>query len=144
LIRTDWGLTLPRLALSFTVPYDRLERRGATEGDPVIHNLILGLLAWLANRDRSYRETIDVWRTSCPRLPVWEEANDQGLVALEVVDGLQLVDSRRPVRNCLNKDRSGGLNQRFFRKRDRISKHQDRENSAAKITLEMTYGRPRD
>src|SRR5215469_2005802 len=60
-------------------------------GDPVVDNLILDLLAWVANRDRSYQETIDAWRTSCPRLPVWEEANDQGLVAFEVVDGLQLV-----------------------------------------------------
>jgi D-3-phosphoglycerate dehydrogenase len=23
---------------------------------------------------------IDAWRTSCPRLPVWEEANDRGLL----------------------------------------------------------------
>lgn len=43
--------------------------------------LILDLLEWLAAGERSYAEVMDAWRTSCPRLPVWEEANDRGLVA---------------------------------------------------------------
>ena len=42
--------------------------------------LILDLLEWLAKRDRSYEEVMGAWRTSCPRLPVWEDANDRGLV----------------------------------------------------------------
>jgi hypothetical protein len=42
--------------------------------------LILDLLAWLAPRERSYEEVMDVWRTSCPKFPVWEDANDRGLV----------------------------------------------------------------
>ena len=25
-------------------------------------------------------EVIDAWRTSCPRLPVWEEANARGFI----------------------------------------------------------------
>lgn len=58
---------------------------------PVVENLILDLLAWLADRKRTYKETIDSWRTSCPRLPVWEEANDRGLVSLDVVAERQLV-----------------------------------------------------
>jgi len=45
--------------------------------------LVLDLLEWLACRDRSYEETMDGWRTSCPRLPVWEDANDLGLVSIE-------------------------------------------------------------
>jgi D-3-phosphoglycerate dehydrogenase len=49
--------------------------------------LILDLLEWLARRDRSYEETMDAWRTSCPRLPVWEDANDLGLVRVESQDG---------------------------------------------------------
>jgi hypothetical protein len=28
-----------------------------------------------------YNDFFDGWRTSCPRLPVWEECTDQGLVA---------------------------------------------------------------
>jgi hypothetical protein len=47
-------------------------------------SLILDLLEWLAMRERSYAEVMDVWRTSCPRLPVWEDANDRGLVETEL------------------------------------------------------------
>jgi hypothetical protein len=43
----------------------------------------LQLLAWLGERPRSYAETIDVWKTSCPRLSVWEDALADGLVAVE-------------------------------------------------------------
>lgn len=49
--------------------------------DPV-HALILDLLEWIAPRPRPYAEVIDAWRTSCPRLPVWEEATDRDLVEL--------------------------------------------------------------
>ena len=50
-------------------------------GDSVTESLILDLLEFVANGGRSYEEVMDAWRTSCPRLPVWEEANDRGLVA---------------------------------------------------------------
>ena len=45
--------------------------------------LVLDLLEWLASRDRSYEETMDAWRTSCPRLPVWEDANERGFVSID-------------------------------------------------------------
>ena len=45
--------------------------------------LVLDLLEWLARRDRSYEETMDAWRTSCPQLAVWEDATDHGLVSIE-------------------------------------------------------------
>jgi hypothetical protein len=45
-----------------------------------VESLILDFLEWLAVRDRSYEEVMDAWRTSYPRLPVWEEANERGLV----------------------------------------------------------------
>ena len=44
--------------------------------------LVLDLLEWLSSRDRSYEETMDAWRTSCPRLPVWEDAVDRGFVSI--------------------------------------------------------------
>jgi len=53
--------------------------------------LILDLLEWLSRRDRSYEETLDAWRTSCPKLPVWEDANDRGLVATEHSNGRSAV-----------------------------------------------------
>jgi hypothetical protein len=43
--------------------------------------LICDLLEWLDRQPRTHAEVIDGWRTSCPRLPVWEEATDRGLVA---------------------------------------------------------------
>ena len=43
--------------------------------------LIRDLLEWLERDRRSHAEVMDGWRTSCPRLPVWEEATDNGYVA---------------------------------------------------------------
>jgi len=59
--------------------------------DTLVENLILDLLEWLAKRDRTYEETMDAWRTSCPKLPVWEDANDRGLIALDVREGRNIV-----------------------------------------------------
>ena len=50
--------------------------------------LILDLLEWIGPRPRAYSDVIDAWRTSCPRLPVWEEANERGLVERQHRDGL--------------------------------------------------------
>jgi hypothetical protein len=55
--------------------------------DTVVESLILDLLDWLAKGNSSYEEVMDAWRTSCPRFPVWEEANDRGLVVRENVNG---------------------------------------------------------
>lgn len=57
----------------------------------VVESLILDLLEWIASRERTYHEAMDAWRTSCPRLPVWEEANDRGLVATSDGDGRSIV-----------------------------------------------------
>jgi hypothetical protein len=76
--------------------------------DPV-EALILDLLEWLAPEPRAYADVIDAWRTSCPRLPVWEEANDRGLVecrhreesgSIVVVTplGWELLEKHRPPR----------------------------------------------
>ena len=42
--------------------------------------LILDLLEWIGPESRPYSEVIEAWRTSCPRLPVWEEANERGFL----------------------------------------------------------------
>ena len=47
--------------------------------DP-IEPLVLDLLEWIGRESRPYSEVIDAWRTSCPRLPVREEANTRGFV----------------------------------------------------------------
>jgi hypothetical protein len=55
--------------------------------DAVVESLILDLLEWLEKRDRTYEDVMNAWRTSCPKLPVWEDANDRGLVVREEVNG---------------------------------------------------------
>jgi hypothetical protein len=41
------------------------------------------LLAWIAEGPRTYAETMEAWRTSCPRLSVWEDAVADGLVRVD-------------------------------------------------------------
>jgi hypothetical protein len=43
---------------------------------------VFELLAWIAARPRTYGETMEAWRTSCPRLSTWEDATIGGLVEL--------------------------------------------------------------
>jgi D-3-phosphoglycerate dehydrogenase len=51
--------------------------------DTVVESLIVDLLDWVALRERTYEETIEAWRTSCPKLPVWEEARERKLIAIQ-------------------------------------------------------------
>jgi len=63
--------------------------------DPV-DALVLDLLEWIGPRGRPYAEVIDAWRTSCPRLPVWEEANARGYIVQEHVAGVGTLISVAP------------------------------------------------
>ncbi len=49
--------------------------------------LVLDLLDWLAAKPRSYAETMEAWRTSCPRLTIWEDAVDAGYVVRRPLAG---------------------------------------------------------
>jgi hypothetical protein len=42
--------------------------------------LVLDFVEWVARQPRAYAEVMDAWRTSCPRLPVWEDAVELGYV----------------------------------------------------------------
>ncbi|MET3446446.1 hypothetical protein [Ralstonia sp. 1138] len=55
--------------------------------------LTLQLLQSLAERPRHYAEVLETWRTSCPRLSIWEDACIDGLVDCvpDSAPGLQLV-----------------------------------------------------
>jgi hypothetical protein len=53
----------------------------------VLDPLVLDLVEWIAKEPRRYGEVIDAWRTSCPRLTVWEDAVDRGFVARKSVAG---------------------------------------------------------
>jgi hypothetical protein len=49
-------------------------------------------LAWLSEGERSYAEVMEAWRTTCPRLSVWEDATLDGLVRRETApDGRTMV-----------------------------------------------------
>jgi hypothetical protein len=50
-------------------------------------SLVLDLVEWIAQKPRSLDEVMDAWRTSCPRLPVWEDAVDFGYVDRNYVEG---------------------------------------------------------
>ena len=43
-------------------------------------SLVLDLVEWIERKPRLYNEVMDAWRTSCPRLSVWEDAVDSGLL----------------------------------------------------------------
>jgi hypothetical protein len=57
------------------------------EPAPALSAPTLQLLEWLHARPRSYAETIEAWRSSCPRLTIWEDAVDRGYVARRPVAG---------------------------------------------------------
>ncbi len=42
--------------------------------------LTLDFLAWIAAKPRDYADVMEAWRTSCPRLTIWEDAVDAGLI----------------------------------------------------------------
>jgi hypothetical protein len=73
-----------------------------------VDDLVLDLLEWLRSSPRAYTEVLDAWRTSCPRLPIWEEANARGFIVKKVQSevgtvvhisqtGLEFLSNRRPL-----------------------------------------------
>ena len=54
--------------------------------------LVAQLLTWIGPEPRNYVETLEAWRTSCPRLTVWEDAVTAGLI--ERVPGASLKDAQ--------------------------------------------------
>jgi hypothetical protein len=70
--------------------------------------LVFDLVEWVAKDPRTYLEMLDAWRTSCPRLTVWEDAIERGLVMRKPVAGQgtmvvvteagrRFLDERKPV-----------------------------------------------
>lgn len=40
------------------------------------------LLTWVSSRPRTYAESMEAWRSNCPRLSVWDDALAGGLVSV--------------------------------------------------------------
>jgi hypothetical protein len=55
--------------------------------NPVNDALTLQFLTFVAAQPRTYRETMEAWRTSCPRLSIWEDAVRDDLVRLARAPG---------------------------------------------------------
>jgi hypothetical protein len=53
--------------------------------------LVLDFVEWIARETRSYSEVVGTWRTSCPRLTIWEDAADRGYVARDTIAGLGMI-----------------------------------------------------
>ena len=51
--------------------------------DPLIRDFV----EWVAKEPRAYAQVLEAWRTSCPRLTVWEDASDRGLVERTSIEG---------------------------------------------------------
>jgi hypothetical protein len=55
--------------------------------DPRLDALVLDLVEWVAGAPRHYAEVMDAWRTTCPKLAVWEEAVGRGFLVQEAISG---------------------------------------------------------
>ena len=51
-----------------------------------IEPLVLDLVEWIEKEARPYSEVMEAWKTSCPRLTVWEDAVDHGYLVREKDD----------------------------------------------------------
>jgi hypothetical protein len=51
--------------------------KAATE---TLDPLVLDFVEWVAGEQRTYADVLDAWKTSCPRLTVWEDASERGFV----------------------------------------------------------------
>jgi len=59
--------------------------------------LILEFLEWMAAGPRPYSEVMEAWRTSCPRLTVWEDAVERGFIIRKGSAGDELIVDLTPL-----------------------------------------------
>jgi hypothetical protein len=50
---------------------------------PAMDALTLQLVTWISDRPRTYGEVMEAWTTTCPKMPIWEDAVSDGLVRIE-------------------------------------------------------------
>ncbi len=94
--------------------------------------IMIQFLSWVADRPRSYPQTMEAWRTTCPRLSVWEDAVIEGLVRL---DGkLRLVILTPQGRAVLRRSRSAKADARLPRCVSRFSSGRRRPAAAESRT----------
>ena len=67
--------------------------------------LVLDFVEWIAAGPRRYCDVMEAWKTSCPRLTIWEDAIDQGLVQRCRFDGRPSIETTRAGRELLARTR---------------------------------------
>ncbi|WP_439497580.1 hypothetical protein [Bosea sp. (in: a-proteobacteria)] len=83
----------------------------AQSADP----LVLDLVEWVAREPRPYAEVMETWRTSCPRLSIWEDAVDRGYVARMPADGRTMMVAATEFGRAWLRD-NGRLGEASFRR----------------------------
>jgi hypothetical protein len=61
---------------------------------PVISSLMRDFLTWIASGPRGYADVMDAWRTTCPRLAIWEDALAADYVRVEARPGEPAASNR--------------------------------------------------
>ena len=74
-------------------------------GREPIEALIVDFVEWIAKAPRPFGEVMDAWRTSCPRLSVWEEATDRGLVKRAGAGAGALIEATQAGRRLLRTEK---------------------------------------
>ncbi|MGD9894611.1 MAG: hypothetical protein AB7R89_17590 [Dehalococcoidia bacterium] len=67
------------------------DRRGVA---PPISSLTRDFLDWVAGGPKTYADAMEAWRTSCPRLTIWEDALGDGLISLKHEPGMTMGETR--------------------------------------------------
>ena len=67
--------------------------------------LVLDFVEWIAASPRRYCDVMEAWKTSCPRLTIWEDAIDQGLVQRCRIDGELSIETTEAGRDLLARTR---------------------------------------
>ena len=69
-------------------------------------SLVIDLVEWVAREPRGYEEVMEAWRTSCPRLTIWEDAVGEGYLTHErEASGKRLVVATEAGRALLRSQR---------------------------------------
>jgi hypothetical protein len=72
--------------------------------------LTVEFLTWISSRPRTYAETMEAWRSNCPRHPVWDDAMNEGLVRVITDPGTsnQQIVVLTPKAHALLREQSSG------------------------------------
>jgi hypothetical protein len=73
-----------------------------------VGDLTLQLLEWVAERPRTYAESIDAWKSNCPRLSVWDDAIIDGLIRTSRSNGAEPIVELTPAGRASLEDHGAG------------------------------------